>query len=264
VAPKYEDIAADLRRRITSGEFTVGNTLPQYAELKESYDASQATIRAALDMLEAEGVVRPVKRLGIVVRDPGERRRIQRGSQVTRDPRRGYIFPAASRPDEPWQVHGQPKRMFAPIPADVAEHLGVEAGSEVMRRRRVTSPAGEPPFQIADAWIHPDVLAEAPQAGEISTGPGGYLDRIEEAGHGPLSWEEVTRTRMPTREEAKLLEMPNSMPVLETTTIGISARTERPAEVSVRVIPGDRAEIVSKLQRGASARWPVQPVQPKE
>lgn len=269
MATKYEEIAADLRRRIEAGEYPAGETLPGYAALKETYgtegrQVSQATIRAALDLLEAEGLVRPVKRLGIVVRAPGERRRIQRGSQVTRHPQRGYVFPAASGPGEKWEIHGRPHAALAPAPADIAAGFEVPPGTEVMRRRRVTSPEGQPPFQIADAWIHPTVLQEAPQAGEPVTGPGGYLDRIEEAGHGPLSWEETTRTRMPTREEAKLLEIPASMPVLEVTTTGISARTGKPAEISVRVIPGDRAEIASKLQRGTSARWPVQPVAPAE
>jgi GntR family transcriptional regulator len=260
---KFEEVAADLRRRINDGELSPGDTLPKTDELIEHYGYSKETVRAAVDVLAKEGLVRVIRRRGTVVQDRSVgRRRIPRSTSVMRDPRRGYIFPAASRPDEPWEVHGQPKRMFAPIPADIAERLGVEAGTEVMRRRRVTSPAGEPPFQIADAWIHPDVVAEAPQSGEIGTGPGGYLDRIEEAGHGPLEWEESTRVRMPTKEEANLLQIPVEMPVWETTTVGVSARTGEPVEASVRVIPGDRAEFVSKLLRDDSARWPVEPVQP--
>ncbi|MFF9285231.1 GntR family transcriptional regulator [Streptomyces griseosporeus] len=260
---RYEEVAADLRQRIESGEWAPGDTLPTTAELMERYGYSKETVRQAVDVLAKEGRVRVIKRRGTVVQDRSVgRRRIQRSTRVMRDPRRGYVFPAASRPDEPWEVHGQPKRMLASVPESVAEILGVEPGTEVMRRRRVTSPAGEPPFQIADAWIHPDVLAEAPQAGEISTGPGGYLDRIEEAGHGPLEWEESTRVRMPTKEEASLLAIPVEMPVWETTTVGVSARTHRPVEASVRVIPGDRAEFVSKLVRDSSAQWPVEPVQP--
>jgi GntR family transcriptional regulator len=260
---RYDEVAADLRQRIQSGEWSPGDTLPKTDELIEHYGYSKETVRAAVDQLAREGLVRGIKGRGTVVQDrTAGRRRVPRSTAVMRDPRRGYIFPAASRPDEPWEVHGQPKRVFAPIPADVAERLGVEPGSEVMRRRRVTSPASEPPFQIADAWIHPDALAEAPQAGEISTGPGGYLDRIEEAGHGPLEWDESTRVRMPTREEASLLKIPTEMPVWETITVGVSARTGRPIEASVRVIPGDRAEFVSKLQRDSSAQWPVEPVQP--
>lgn len=264
MATKYEELASELRRRIEEGEYPPGSTLPGYAEIMATYSASQATVRAALEMLQAEGLVRSVKRLGIVVREPGERRRIQRGTLITRDPQRGYIFPAASSPGEPWQAHGRPRASGEPAPAAVAATLGIQAGTEAMRRRRVTSPVGEPPFQLVDSWIHPDVLAEAPQAGEADTGPGGYLDRIEESGHGPLSWSEVTRARMPTREEAKLLEISASMPVLEMATTGVSAKTGQPVEVSVRVIPSDRAEIVSRLQRAPSARWPVEPVRQAE
>lgn len=263
MARKFELVAADLRRRITEGELSPGDTLPKTDELIQQYGFSKETVRAAVDVLAREGLVRVVSRRGTVVQDRAVgRRRIPRSTHVMRDPRRGYVFPAASRPDEPWEVHGQPKRMLAPIPPNVAERLGVEAGAQVMRRRRVTSPAGEPPFQIADAWIHPDVLAEAPQAGEASTGPGGYLDRIEEAGHGPLEWEESTRVRMPSKEEASLLKIATEMPVWETVTVGLSARSARPVEASVRVIPGDRAEFVSKLERQPSAQWPVEPVQP--
>lgn len=261
---KYEGMAADLRQRISDGEWPVGDKLPKTDELVAEYGVSRETVRSAIDVLAREGLVRVVKRLGTVVQDRNVgRRRIQRSTLVMRDPSRGYVFPAASRPDEPWEVHGQPKRMLAPVPAHVAEHLALEPGTEVMRRRRVTSPEGEPPFQIADAWIHPEALDDAPKAGEISTGPGGYLDRVEEAGHGPLSWDEVTRTRMPTREEARLLQIGTENPVLEMTTVGTSARTGQPVEASVRIIPGDRVELLSKLERHDSARWPVEPVQPK-
>ncbi|MFE3580540.1 GntR family transcriptional regulator [Streptomyces vinaceus] len=260
----YERIAADLRQRIEAGEWAAGETLPTTDQLVARYGHSRQTVRVAVEVLARDGFVRVIKRRGTIVQDRSiARRRIARSTTVMRDPERGYVFPAASRPDEPWEAHGQPKRMLAPVPSDVAERLGVEPGAEVVRRRRVTSPKGEPPFQIADSWIHPDVLAEAPQAGEISTGPGGYLDRIEEAGHGPLEWEETTRVRMPTKEEASLLQVATEMPVWEMTTVGVSARTGRAVEASVRVIPADRAELVSKLQRGPSAQWPVEPVSPQ-
>jgi GntR family transcriptional regulator len=145
-----------------------------------------------------------------------------------------------------------------PAPVPVAEAFGVEVGSEVLRRRRVMSPEGEVPFQLVDTWISPDGVADAPQVAEISTGPGGYLDRLEEAGHGPISWTETIRARMPTAEEARLLNIPAALPVLETIIIGTSARTQRPIEVTMRVIPSDRVELVSDLRRAASAAWPRQ------
>lgn len=253
---RYNEIADDLRRRIIQGEWPPGTNLPGYSGLTEHYKAGRGVISAALQVLEGEGHISVRKRGGITVRERGQRRRVQRGALITRDPARGYVMPAASRPDEPWQVHGRPRRDTVAIPQRPAELLGVEEGTPVLRRRRVTSPTGEPPFQLVDTWIHPDAVADAPQVAEINTGPGGYLDRLEEAGHGPLSWPQYTRVRMPLPEEARAIEMPTSMPVMEVARVGTSATTRRPVEVTVCVIPGDRVELVDKLRRGPSARWP--------
>ncbi|MFJ8195221.1 GntR family transcriptional regulator [Streptomyces sp. NPDC096094] len=260
---RYEEVAADLRTRIRGGEYEVGGTLPRYEDLTAMYGVGRGVISAALAVLEREGLVRPIKRRGIVVLDWRiERRRIARGQLVTRNPRAGYVFPAASRPDERWVPHGRPFRERLPAPERVAELMGIEAGTETLRRRRVTSPAGEPPFQVVDTWLSEEAVRDAPQIAEASTGPGGYLDRLEEAGHGPISWTESIRTRMPSREEAQLLEISEEMPVLETAIVGKSAKDGTTIEVTIRAIPGDRVELVSELRRDKTASWPTDPVSP--
>ncbi|MEU2287880.1 GntR family transcriptional regulator [Streptomyces sp. NPDC013178] len=258
--PKWRQLADEVRRQIEDRTYPPGAVLPQIKPAAEARGVSYETMRAAYKSLEADGLVRMVKRVGFKVMEPPMRRRITRGRTITRDPARGYIFPAASGPDEPWEVHGRPLAGFFPAPDEVATRFEIESGSETLRRRRVTSPAGEPPFQLVDTWISPDAVADAPQVAEKSTGPGGVYDRLEEAGHGPISWSETIRVRMPDREEAQLLAIPVAMPVVETIVVGVSARTERPIEVTIRVIPGDRVELFGELQRGRSARWPVSPV----
>lgn len=261
---RYEEVAADLRERIKGGEYEVGGTLPKYETLTATYGVGRGVVSAALALLEREGFIRPIKRKGIVVLDWRIlRRRIARGQLVTRNPHTGYVFPAASRPDERWTPHGRPFREYAAAPDRVAELLGVEPGAETLRRRRVTSPAGEPPFQLVDTWLTDEAVRDAPQIAEASTGPGGYLDRLEESGHGPIVWTEFIRTRMPSREEAQLLEISPEMPVLETAIVGKSAKAQQVIEVTVRVIPGDRVELVSELRRDKSASWPTVPVVPK-
>ncbi|MEU0002383.1 GntR family transcriptional regulator [Streptomyces microflavus] len=260
---RYEEVAADLRTRIKGGEYDVGGTLPRYEELTATYGVGRGVISAALAILEREGLVRPIKRRGIVVLDWRiERRRIARSQLVTRNTTTGYVFPAASHPDERWMSHGRPFRERLPAPERVAELMDIEAGTETLRRRRVTSPMGEPPFQVADTWLSEAVIRDAPQIAEASTGPGGYLDRIEEAGHGPISWMEFIRTRMPSREEAQLLEISQEMPVLETAIVGKSAKSGETIEVTIRVIPADRVELVSELRRDKTASWPKAPVSP--
>lgn len=251
---RYRQIADDLRRRIETGQYKPGTKLPVYAELTEIYDTGRSVIRAALAVLQEEGLVQVRGRGGTVVRPRTTRRRVQRGSVVHRDDG-GYVFPAW-RPGEAWQVHGRPRASIEPIPARPAELLGLDEGTPVLRRRRITSPVGEPPFQIADTWIHPTAVADAPQVGEIHTGPGGYLDRLEEAGHGPISWREIKRVRLPSVEEARLLGIPRSVPVLEVARLDLSAESRQPLAVTVCVIPGDRFEEVTELRRDKSARWP--------
>ncbi|MGW6412347.1 GntR family transcriptional regulator [Streptomyces vinaceus] len=259
--PRYEEIASDLRERIHSGEYAIGSTLPTYAELTEIYGVGRGVISSALGLLEREGLLRIVKRAGIRVLDWRlQRRRISRGQLIYRDPVRGYVGPAAASPDEPWDTHGRPVAGYEPAPERVAELLGIESGIAVFRRRRVTSPAGEPPFQVVDSWISAEAVRDAPQAAEPSTGPGGYLDRIEEAGHGPLAWTEYGRSRLPSREEAALLDISTESPVLELMWAGTSDNSGRVVEVTVRVIPADRVELVAELTRHDTARWPVEPV----
>lgn len=260
---RYEHVADDLRTSIHTGEYAIGANLPTYKELTGTYSVGRGVISSALQVLEREGLIRIVKRAGIRVLDwKIERRRIERGQTVMRDPQRGYIFPAAASVDEPWIYHGTPRRSYEPAPARVAEFLDVEPGISVLRRRRVTSPAGEAAFQVVDTWLSPQAVRDAPRTAQPDTGPGGYLDRLEEAGHGPISWTEHARGRVPSREEAGLLDISEESTVLELLLIGTSTSLGRPIEVTIRVIPADRVELVMSLQRDDTARWPVQPTRP--
>ncbi|MFD5552037.1 GntR family transcriptional regulator [Streptomyces goshikiensis] len=255
-ATRYEETAAHLRERIKEGDYPPGTKLPSVRTLEATYDVSSGTIRAALRILEAEGLVKTVLKSGIVVRNQTSRRRLTRSSAITHDGT-GYRFPAAAAVGEVWTPHGQPVASVEPVPADVAAVFGLDPGTPVVRRRRVMSPEGEDPWDVIDTWIPPRIITQAPQAGEPVTGKGGYLARIEEAGHGPISWEETARADMPTKEESDLLGISTLMPVMRILRTGLSALDGLPVECSAYAIPADRVEIHSALQRADSAAWPV-------
>jgi GntR family transcriptional regulator len=61
---------------------------------------------------------------------------------------------------------------------------------------------------------------------------------------------------MPTKEEADLLQIPVSLPVLEIVRVGTSAKDDLPIEVTMYVIPSDRVEQVVVLERDETAAWP--------
>ncbi|MFC8006885.1 winged helix-turn-helix domain-containing protein, partial [Streptomyces olivaceus] len=69
----HERIAADLRDDIMSGELAPGASLPSTARLKERFDASNATVQKALQLLKEEDLV--VGRAGASVTGREHRRR---------------------------------------------------------------------------------------------------------------------------------------------------------------------------------------------
>src|ERR1039458_7772851 len=95
-----------------------------------------------------------------------------------------------------------------------------------MRRLRVTGPETEPPFQINDSWIHPRGVADASEVANQEPVPGGWLYRLEAAGHGPISWTEFHPARMAAKDA--LLQVPMPLPVLEIVRVGRSAIDDQP------------------------------------
>jgi len=255
---RYAEIAAQIRARILAGEWEPGSTLPRLDVLASEYSADKNTMSRALSELESEGLVWSVPRRGTIVRHGMTRPHRMRGNLVKRNVATdgpGYSFPSASG-QEVWRHHitptAGPEKLDNPR---IARLLKVPVGSEILLRHRVTGPETEPPFQINNSWVHPRV-ADVPGVAGQAPGPGDWLYRIEQAGHGPLSWMEYHRARMPAKSEAAELQIPITLPVLEIVRVGRSALDSEPVEVTEYVIPSDRVETVHELHRDESAGWP--------
>lgn len=80
--PRFNRIAAELRRRILTGAWAPGARLPTRAMIETEYRASSATVQKAIDILLHEGLVQARRRVGTVVAEPECHRR-----------RYGLIFP---------------------------------------------------------------------------------------------------------------------------------------------------------------------------
>ncbi|WP_071805395.1 GntR family transcriptional regulator [Couchioplanes caeruleus] len=255
---RYRDIAARIQQRIEAGEWKPGARLPRLDDLATEYGANRDTVGRAIALLETEGFVWAVQGRGISVRYGTMRPRRPRGNLVKRNAQAlGYSFPSASGAEK-WVRHGE--AVSAPAPLDdprLARLLGVAPETEVLRRVRVTGPASEAPFQIAVSWIAPRV-AGAVTGVSAEPAAGDWLYRIERAGHWPISWTEFHRARMPSLEEADLLQIPVSLPVLEIVRQGLSGTDGKPVEVTEYVIASDRVETVHVLQRAGDAveSWP--------
>jgi GntR family transcriptional regulator len=256
---RYPEIAALLRARILDGEWGPGSTLPTLDDLAAQFGADKNTVsRAISEVLEPEGLVWAVPKRGTIVRFGMARPHRTRGNLVKRNVATsgpGYSFPSASG-QEVWKHHITPTAKPERLDNErIARLLKVPVGSDILLRHRVTGPEAEPPFQINNSWIHPRV-ADIPGVAGQAQGPGDWLYRIEKAGHGPLSWMEYHRARMPSKEEAAELQIPMTIPVLEIVRVGRSAQDGESVEVTEYVIPSDRVETIHELHRDESAAWP--------
>ena len=70
--PPSQQIANDLRDRIASGEIPPGRRIPSLTELEQEWDVARDTLRKAVGILRAEGLVETVQGLGVFVRDADE------------------------------------------------------------------------------------------------------------------------------------------------------------------------------------------------
>ena len=68
--PVYRQVAAHLKQRIAEGAYTPGALLPSEFELAGALDVSRPTVRHALELLKAEGLVESVPGSGTFVSQP--------------------------------------------------------------------------------------------------------------------------------------------------------------------------------------------------
>jgi DNA-binding transcriptional MocR family regulator len=76
---RYKRLAALLRARIQSGELAVGQRLPSEKDLQDEYGMARETIRKAVGLLRAEGLVEVRQGHGTFVRQRGEQQVVKLG-----------------------------------------------------------------------------------------------------------------------------------------------------------------------------------------
>lgn len=268
MAAQYEEIARDLRERIVAGEeFPPGAQLPMMRDIAAAHGVSDITVRKALALLTHEGLIYSRRRAGTFVREHPDRVRLTvRHRQIERDE---YGYYSGSEVQH-WRAiphrSGETTQVAeAPVPADVADILGVTAGDFLtVRKRIIGDPDNATHRQLADSWIAPWVADDVPVV-TGSTGAGGMYDRIEEwAGRG-LVWREEVSARMPSPDEAEALSMPSTgVPLLRLVRVtelpgAAEADPYRVAEVQDIRMSASQFAAGYPVNRASSAAWPVAP-----
>ncbi|MCE6962033.1 GntR family transcriptional regulator [Cereibacter sphaeroides] len=223
----WEEIRAEVVRRIEARDWTPGALIPTEEALAQEFGCARATVHRALRDLAQAGLL--------------ERRR-KAGTRVALHPARQARFdiPVTRLEVEArGQTHGfhllDQREMPAPPP--VASAFGLEAGAVLLRLRGLHLADGRP-FLYEDRWLDPAVLPEPrPDFRRIS--PNEWL-----VGHVPWTTGDIAFSAVnATAEEAAILgcERGAALFVTERTT-----RAEGRPVTSVRLAhaPGYRLQTV--------------------
>lgn len=201
-APKYVQIVGTLRRRIADGTYPVGSKLPSESDLTREFGVSRPTVVRALNEMQL---------LGEIDREHGRGTYVKAAPGQAADNSRPGLAVLDRHETETALKVVQVGQQSAPW--RVADRLGVAESARVHLRRYVSFQDSEV-SELVSIWAPLDV---ARSAGLDQDGPLTVpLRRLLIAGTGErlVRVAEVLSARHPTKEEADLLKLSPTDPVL--------------------------------------------------
>ncbi|MFB7937759.1 GntR family transcriptional regulator [Streptomyces sp. NPDC056049] len=212
-----DTIAEDLRAQIYAGRLNPGDRLPSEPKLATHYKVSTPTIRQALALLQAEGLIEKTHGKGNFVRTPLRR--------ITYTGGAGIPF----APDLQTTIRTTTVRARGHI-----RTLLKVPPNTLLAEFHCTTYEGETPRSVARIYIPRDLASAAQLAS--SSWPGG-----RDAG-GTETQETVT-ARLPTPEEATALRISPTRTILAIMRIALNS-TGRVIEAALLALPSDAADAV--------------------
>lgn len=242
-APLFRQIADELRAAITSGRLRPGEQIPSENELAERHRTTRVTVRKALALLRGEGLIVSEQGRGAFVRPQPRVQMLTTGSNWRR--RRDEGGAANFNAEAQAQGRSAEQQLLGvgriPAPADIAERLGVEPGTEVLARRLRMMVDGMP-MQLVTAFFVASRVVGTPieEARRIRGG----VARVLEDPDGPIGvriaqFVEELEARMPTPEEREALAIPLGVPLVQAFRSAYTDAGEVIEVLDCR-IPGDR------------------------
>ncbi|MFD8919488.1 GntR family transcriptional regulator [Streptomyces sp. NPDC059569] len=135
VEAEHRRIAADIRRRISNGEWRVGEPLPSRAEMAVRYGVNPQTIRLAYVLLRRTGVLDGIERQHVAVAHPPAMRTLT-------DADADWPFSSETTDVRP-----------LPATADLAERLGVSVGATLQHETvERMDPGGRSAMLVTSWW----------------------------------------------------------------------------------------------------------------
>jgi GntR family transcriptional regulator len=232
---RYRQIAEELRAMIESGEIRPGSQLPTELDLRDRYDAARNTVRDAVKLLIAKGLVETRRGQGTFVTQ-----RTAPTLTVPVDPKGGLVGIEGQAAFTEIRARGRylsasvPRVEVGIAPSNIAEWLCVPAGTQVITRYQEWRLDGMP--WSLQSTAYPGTLgSRAPallMASDIEAGAIAYLEEsagIVETGHRDLILQRRTNP-----EEARYFRVPDDAQAPVTSVIRIGYRASGVGQVPLR------------------------------
>ncbi|MFG1950938.1 GntR family transcriptional regulator [Micromonospora sp. NPDC048830] len=244
-AVRYRQVAEELRRRIMSGVIPAGSLLPSESALMAEFSVARGTVREALALLRAEGLIASEKGRGSYVRPvmPVRRLASDRYRAELEQVRSGELSTSFTTDQQvPWSAYSLDKEFReAPAVDALAELFGVTPGTMLLERRFVFR-THNVPQQMSVSYLLLDMVAGTPVADPANEPwPGGNTSQLHSLGYTITGVREQVRARMPVPEEVTTLHVPGGVPVVVITRQTFVG--DRVVEVADIVIPADRVSL---------------------
>ncbi len=206
----FRQIADHLREAIEKGRLAENEQVPSETMLVGHYGVARMTVRNAIQVLQADGLVLAEHGRGVFVRPRPPVRRLasDRFARHNREQGKAAFIAeaeqAGSRPEVDSIVIREEHSS-----RDVSSRLGT--ARKVLARHRRYLLDGRP-VETAVSYIPLDIARGTPIAA-ANPGPGGIYARLEETGHTLDHFDEEVRSRMPMPDEARALRLSPGVPV---------------------------------------------------
>jgi len=233
----HRQIATQLRARIRRGDWAAGERLPSIPAIASMYGVAKQTVQRTIDQLRVEGLLITKPGSGTYVR--GTRRRLNRLSRGRYGARRGYHADLAARYRQQLVEVGR-----ATPPPEVADAFGVADSTALLVRRHLVR-TGDAPVEVGASWFRTSDTDGTSLERVEAYGRPLYQEVEDETGRRYASASDQITARLPTREEAELLQIRPDTPVLHLLHVAYDAE-HRPIEVATATWPGPVTALVEE------------------
>jgi GntR family transcriptional regulator len=230
----FEQVKAILDAAIAGGELAPHQRIPSERELSVALGASRMTIRQALVEMMAEGSLYTRSGKGTFVAERKIEQPLQRLTSFTEDIASRGLHPSS-------RLIGA---KLLPAPIELAHALGIRAGAELVRLRRLRLADGQPLAIETSHLPHarcPGLLDHDLEHGSL------YAILAESYGLELAGARQTIEAAAPSPEERDLLQMPAGVPVLRIHRF-TTARDGTTCEFVQSAYRGDRYQLNVNLE----------------